>query len=84
MRMSRKQEIIALPGGHREDVGIVREQDVDCAGHDQALGAAQVLLFFVQGLVIHAGQIQRRIAEAELPAWPRRKRMPARAPASAV
>ena len=42
MRMTRKQQIIALPGSHWEDVGIVREQNVNGAGLNQTLGAAQI------------------------------------------
>ena len=39
MRMARKQQIIALPGRHWEDVRIVRQQDVHRARRDQPLRA---------------------------------------------
>ena len=42
MSVSRKQQIIPLPGRHGKDVGIVLEQNIGCAGDDEALGAAQI------------------------------------------
>jgi len=40
--VSRKQQIIPLPGRYRKDVGIVLQQQVGGAGNDEALGAAQI------------------------------------------
>src|SRR4030095_12772141 len=40
--MSRKQQIIPLPGRYRKHVRIVLQQQVGGAGDDEALGAAQI------------------------------------------
>src|ERR1035441_986486 len=42
MRMSRKQQIITLPGRRGKHVGIVLEENIGCARDDEALGAAQI------------------------------------------
>ena len=65
MGVSRKQQIITLPGRRGKDVGIVLEQNIGCAGDDQARGAAQVLAADALGLEVETGQIERGIAEAQ-------------------
>jgi hypothetical protein len=63
--MSRKQQIIPLPGRHRKHVGIVLQQQVGCTGDNEALGAVQIVAPLALGLEVLAGQIQRGIAKAQ-------------------
>ena len=70
MRVTRKQQIIALPGGDREDVGIVGEQNVQGAGHYHSFGAPQIQCFLARRLEIHAGQVQHGFTETKLKGLP--------------
>src|SRR6185369_12108792 len=65
MRMSRQEEIIALFNSHREDVGIVGQQNVAGAGHDELLRASQILLLACRRLVVDTRQVERGIAETK-------------------
>jgi len=65
VRVSRKQKIIALTGGHREDVRIVREQNVERARRQQAIRAPKIGLPRCHGLVVDARQVENRVAEAQ-------------------
>ena len=85
MCMSRKQQIIPLPGRHGEDVGIVLEQEIGCAGDDEASrrradsGSRSRWGWKSRPTRLSVALPKRRVC-----ASPRRKRMPTRADWRAV
>src|ERR1019366_1188807 len=61
MSVSRKQQIIPLPGGYGKDIGIVLEQNIGCAGDDEALGVAQIPAPVALRFEVQTSQIERGI-----------------------
>src|SRR5579864_6529942 len=74
VRMSGKSKVPSLLRRNREDVGIVRKQDVERIGRDQIFGALQIMGLRAHLLVVDSGDIHHRIAEAELPRLAAQKR----------